>query len=89
MCTMITEKIDVAGSGKGSQGWFTIDEANVSYDHPFNAPMEHTLNLDFISKKDGFSNRVAVELSTEAAKDLVRTITAVLAEAENGGHIVD
>ena len=89
MCTMITEKIEVAGSGKGSQGWFTLDEANVSYDHPFNAPMEHTLNLDFINKQDGFSNRVAVELSTEAAKALVETITAVLAEAESGGHVVD
>ena len=27
MCRYLTEKVDVAGSGKGSAGWFTLSEA--------------------------------------------------------------
>ena len=41
MCTMIVQQIEIAGSGKGDKGWFELREANVSYDHPFNAPYEH------------------------------------------------
>ena len=87
MCTMIAEKIIVDGSGKGSQGWFTLNQAAVSYDHPFNAPYEYALNLDFVNESLGPSARVAVELSESAARELVRTILSVLAEAEAGGHI--
>ena len=45
MCTMIVKQIAVAGSGKGAGGWFTLRHANVSYDHPFNAPLEHALDV--------------------------------------------
>ena len=31
MCTMIAEQIKIDGSGKGTNGWFTLKEANVSY----------------------------------------------------------
>lgn len=89
MCTMIAEKVSVAGCGKGKEGWFELHQANVSYDHPFNAPMEHTLNLDFVNKDKPLGERIAVELSTDAARALVKTIMAVLDEAESGGHIVD
>ncbi len=87
MCTMIAEKIKVDGSGKGKDGWFTIDQANVSFDHPFDAPFEHALNLDFVNESLGASARVAVELSAPAARELVRSILAVLGEAEAGGHL--
>lgn len=87
MCTMIVEKIKIEGSGKGTSGWFTLDGANVSYDHPFNAPYEHALNIDFVNESKGPSARVAVELSEEAARELVRTITAVLDRAKEGGHL--
>ena len=87
MCTMIVEQIKIAGSGKGLEGWFPLQEANVSYDHPFHAPMEHALNIDFINKSQGPSARVAVELSVEAARELVATIEAVLERADEGGHI--
>jgi len=87
MCTMIAEKIKVDGSGKGTSGWFTLNQANVSYDHPFNAPYEYALNLDFVNESLGTSARVAVELSEAAARELVRTILSVLDEAEAGGHI--
>jgi hypothetical protein len=88
MCTMIAEQIAVEGSGKGTSGWFTLRQANVSYDHPFDAPMEHALNLDFVNEAQGLGARVAVELSLESARKLVATINAVLAEAEAGGHLV-
>ena len=53
MCTMIVEKIQVDGSGKGKDGWFHLKQANVSYDHPFNAPFEHALNIDFVNESMG------------------------------------
>ena len=87
MCTMIVEKVKVDGSGKGTSGWFTLEQANVSYDHPFNAPLEHALNIDFVSESQGLDARVAVELSEQAARNLVRTILDVLDQAEKGGHL--
>ena len=87
MCTMIVEKIKVDGSGKGASGWFKLEQANVSYDHPFHAPMEHALNIDFVNESIGPSARVAVELSEQAARELVKTILAVLDEADAGGHL--
>lgn len=87
MCTMIAEQIKVDGSGKGKSGWFTLGQANVSYDHPFNAPMEHALNIDFVNEAIGPGARVAVELSAEAARSLVETIQGVLDQAEAGGHL--
>ena len=88
MCTMIVEKVKVDGSGKGTSGWFALEQANISYDHPFNAPFEHALNIDFVNESQGPSARVAVELSESAARDLVRTILSVLGRAEAGGHLV-
>ena len=88
MCTMIAQQIEIDGSGKGRGGWFTLEQANVSYDHPFNAPYEHALNIDFVNEAKGPGARVAVELSAEAARSLVNTILAVLNEAEAGNHIV-
>lgn len=87
MCTMIVEKIKIEGSGKGNQGWFKLQEANISYDHPFDAPYEHALNIDFVNKTEGLSARVAVELSETAARELVRSILSVLEQAEAGGHL--
>ena len=84
---MIVEKINIDGSGKGQTGWFDLTEANISYDHPFNAPYEHALNIDFVNEAQGPGARVAVELSAEAARSLVDTILAVLERAEAGGHI--
>jgi uncharacterized protein DUF6295 len=87
MCTMIAEKVKVEGSAKGANGWFKVEQANVSFDHPFNAPFEHALNLDFFDRSQGLYNRVAVELSHEAARELVKTILAVLDQAESEGQI--
>jgi hypothetical protein len=87
MCTMISEQAIIDGSGKGKGGWFDLREANVSYDHPFNAPLDHALNIDFVNEAQGPGARVAVELSAEAARSLVKTILEVLEQAEAGGHL--
>lgn len=87
MCTLIVEKVKIEGSGKGKSGWFKLDGANVSYDHPFDAPFEHALNIDFVNESLGPSARVAVELSESAARELVETILAVLGRAEAEGHL--
>jgi hypothetical protein len=87
MCTMICHKAPISGSGKGREGWFPLQQANVSYDHPFSLPDEHALNIDFVNVSQGPGARVAVELSVEAARSLVATIQAVLAEAEAAGHM--
>ncbi len=89
MCTMIVHQAKIDGRGKGSSGWFKLDEANVSYEHPYDMPLEHALNIDFVNAAEGPSARVAVELSVEAARNLVKTIEAVLAQAEQRGVLED
>ena len=63
MCSYIVEKAKLLGSAKGPNGWMRIDTANVYYDHPFHAPLDHALGIDFICEADGGRDRVAVELS--------------------------
>jgi hypothetical protein len=87
MCTMIVQQVAISGSGKGPSGWFPVRQANVSYDHPFNAPLEHALNIDFVNEAQGPGARLAVELTVESARTLVEIIQAVLARAEAGGHL--
>lgn len=78
MCTNIVETARIAGSGKGREGWFTLSGANVSYDHPFHAPLEHALNIDFVNEAAGPGARVAVEMSADSARRLVDAILVAL-----------
>lgn len=82
MCTGIVETAEVSGSGKGPQGWFKLEQVNVSYDHPNEAPLEHALNIDFVNPKEGLSARVAVEMSPESARKLVEAILTALSRGE-------
>lgn len=81
MCTYTTEKVPVIGSGKGRHGWFKLSHTIIYLDHPYFTPMEHTLNIDFMSDLADPSTRVAVELSTESARALVARIEHVLNSA--------
>lgn len=78
MCTMIVQNAPISGSGKGADGWFKLQEIHVSYDHPFHAPLDHALNIDFVNDSDGIGSRVAVELTPESARTLVKTILTAL-----------
>jgi hypothetical protein len=89
MCTMIVHQAKIEGRGKTASGWIELKEANISYDHPYDMPLEHALNIDFVNEAGGPSARVAVELSIEGARNLVKTIEAVLAQAEERGVLED
>jgi hypothetical protein len=84
MCTYVTQRVDIAGSGKGPDGWFGLTQACVYVDHPFDAPYEHTLNIDFADPNKGPAARVAVELTEESALALIDAIKAALAAAPPG-----
>jgi hypothetical protein len=86
MCTYVTENVAVSGSAKGPEGWFSLSRATVYFDHPFHAPLEHSLNIDFADPAAA-SKRVAVELSAASARALAGAILATLdtGEATVGG----
>jgi hypothetical protein len=85
MCSYIVEKAKLVGSAKGPSGWMRVDTANVYYDHPFHAPLDHALGIDIICEADGGRERVAVELSRQSALDLIDAIKAALASG-NAAH---
>ncbi len=78
MCSYITEKAEIFGSAKGPQGWVRVDTANVYFDHPYHAPLDHSINIDFVNEAEGAQTRVAVEISAESARELVAKIVAAL-----------
>lgn len=81
MCSYLTVPTDIEGSAKGAQGWINVTSAQVYFDHPFHAPFDHTLNIDFADPAKGPGARVAVELSADSARRLVASITEALAAA--------
>jgi hypothetical protein len=79
MCSYIVEKAKVSGSAKGPSGWMRIDTAHVYFDHPYHAPFDHAVGIDFICEADGGKERVAIELNEESARALIAKIEAALA----------
>jgi hypothetical protein len=84
VCTYLTERIAVDGSGKGGSGWFPLSRVMVYVDHPQHAPYGHTVNIDFLNPSLGPAARVAVELTEEAALALADAIRAAIAAAPPG-----
>ena len=82
MCSYIVEKAKLLGSAKGPNGWMRVDTANVYYDHPYHAPLDHALGIDFVCEADGGRERVAVEISRASALELIETIKAALASGD-------
>jgi hypothetical protein len=82
MCTSIVEVVGVEGAGKAESGWFALDRAVVSYDHPHHALFEEAITLDFVNTGLGPGARVAVELSLETAKHLSAALARAIAAAE-------
>lgn len=79
MCTMIAERAEISGSARGPRGWFPLDRANVTYDHPFQLSIEHALNIDFVNAAQGPDARIAIELEPASARALVCAIEEALA----------
>jgi hypothetical protein len=90
MCTYINNKVDLTGHGKGVADWIKLTKANVYYDHPASAPMNHALIIDFVDEAAGPGARVSVELSAESAHALLGAIQAALdsGAAEHGHPLV-
>lgn len=82
MCTYSTFADNVTGSAKGPGGkWFSVSDVTVYFDHPVHAMATHTVNIDVAAPELGPSARVALELSPESARRLMRAIGAALGSA--------
>lgn len=89
MCTYITHQVSLtASSAKGPEGWIPVIEANVYFDHPFHAPLDHAVTIDFTNPEKGPSSRLAVELSPESARELADAIMKALATGE-ADHLIE
>jgi len=84
MCTYQTTTLTVAGSAKGADGWFSLSDATVYFDHPFHASAEHTVNVDFLNLRRAPDSRVAVELDPSSARALALAILEALDSAPAG-----
>ncbi|HUY21534.1 MAG TPA: DUF6295 family protein [Acidimicrobiales bacterium] len=88
MCTYQTTSLTVQGSGKGTEGWFTVSAATVYLDHPVHAGADHTLNIDLRNPERGPGARVAVELDPASARALAIAILQTLDDAPPGLVVV-
>ena len=82
MCTWTTVKTGIVAHGKGVSEWIPLSTANVYYDHPVSLPLDHALIIDFLNEAAGPGARVALELSAESARALVRAIETALTTGE-------
>jgi hypothetical protein len=78
MCTHVTQRVALHGSGKAGGEWTPLGTASVYVDHPYTTPLEHTLNIDVFPEGDDRSRRVALELSIGSAEDLLEALTRAL-----------
>ena len=84
MCTYLTERVVIEGSGKGATGWFGADRATVYIDHAVHARYTHTVNIDVLNPGLGPSARVALELTEESALALADAIHRAIGHAPAG-----
>jgi hypothetical protein len=78
VCTHETVRLDICGSGKGPEGWMTLADASVYYDHPHHLELDHALNIDMFSRTAGTPARIAVELDPGSARMLAHAILAAV-----------
>ncbi len=82
MCSWIVETAEMSGVAKGPDGWIDLKQANVYFDHPFKAPMDHALIIDFVKDPNRPDGRVGIEIDAESAKRLVESINRALTTGE-------
>ena len=82
MCTGIVENTTVEGSGKGPKGWFPINHASVSFDHPDHARSESAVIIDITNQASGPESRIALELTPDSARKLVKAILFSLSRGQ-------
>src|SRR5262249_59199999 len=74
MCTMIAHQVKIEGRGRSGPEWFEGREANVSYHHPYDLPLEHALNIHFVNQAVRPGSRGAVRPSLDPAAQPGRTL---------------
>ncbi|HEY1826070.1 MAG TPA: DUF6295 family protein [Acidimicrobiales bacterium] len=84
MCTYQTELFDVRASAKTAQGWTSMNQAMVYFDHPVHFGAGHALMIDFLNPSAGPSARTALEMDAVSARSLARAILASLDSAPEG-----
>ncbi|HEV2389836.1 MAG TPA: DUF6295 family protein [Nitrososphaerales archaeon] len=81
MCTGLVQRAKVTGAGKSPNGWFKLDEVSVMYDCTYHTTTPMGVNIEFFNEKEGPGARVAVELNSESAMELVHAIMESLYSA--------
>lgn len=80
MCTYITSTVELHGSGLAPEiDWFDLRKGVVYFDHPQDARVEHSLNIDFWGNGP---TRLAVELDADSARRLAESILSTLDSSE-------
>ena len=85
MCTGIWHTSAIAGTGKGPQGWFPVNQATVAFDHATQGGKEHALLLDFANYDLGTEARVALEIDLASGKVLLAALQGAIEAAEASG----
>ncbi len=81
MCTYLTERIAIDGSGRFADGWAHVSNATVYFDHPVHAMAEHTVNIDVFTGTDAAGRRLALELTPASSRELAAAIERAVASA--------
>ena len=78
MCTEYTDATDVLGAGHAKGESIGLKRAVVSFTHPMELDLEHALCIDFRAGNGDPSERIAVELDTDSARELAYSILGAL-----------
>jgi Family of unknown function (DUF6295) len=78
VCTYQTEHLEVRASAKTPDGWTSMTNAIVYFDHPVHFGAGHALMIDFLNPSKGPSARAALEMDPESARALAHAILTSL-----------
>jgi hypothetical protein len=78
VCTYQTEHLEVRASAKTPDGWTSMTNAIVYFDHPVHFGAGHALMIDLLNPSKGPSARAALEMDPESARALAHAILTSL-----------
>ena len=78
MCIDHSQATDIMGAGHANGESMGLERVVVSFTHPMELDLEHALCIDFRAGNGDPSERIAVELDTESARELAYTILGAL-----------
>jgi hypothetical protein len=84
VCTYQTERLDVRASAKTAEGWTSMTNAIVYFDHPVHFAAGHALMIDLLTPAAGPSARSAIEMDPESARALANAILQSLDTVPDG-----